>query len=774
MSKPPNQASLGWSFNSRSRTAAYDSDSDDSDSGENNLKDGRALEQLSEDAQLLKDLDLSTRSETAEYKPNPFNIAKINAASRPRRESTSGDRSNPIGKPVKKKTAPHGRIVDSFKRQASRPTNTLLKPDAPIGVTNKHPSPLKTLIHPNATKIVSNPQVSRLKTPASSLNPTMASNYSGLPHNSTDDRHTHSPIQSTLDSFVSPSAILRGSDAHPFYTPRKCELSSLPRTHLFSQSFSSPPAQAQRYRPEQSYAQSSPIQSTQRPFLFEVQKRSYTNGPLPEIEYSGAYMHPITEHSLPYVQNEASMREEEDKYATHEIAHFPIGLSDTELGDEPQGFSLSGLDATSERSGFGTSSNIDLFSYSSPAAVASPVSTNPRRVAPIAPQPLQASQSQQYPRQNKRFRSPLLSRGKPESPAQQLYTECPPSAHRRPEHTPRPAVEPGSNCDVQVGSAFIAQTCPNVLQQQREPEASTPTTHLKRRCPPGPSQSSSPAAFDICVPSAPKKKRGLITSAPMRPPHTASTTNVRDAYSFEPSPEELWSTLPTRKKPIVPKKEFGMKASGKFRMPINLGSGKKGFGKSTEATGNETRIARRVVTYLPPPQAKPEVKPLPKLIEQAGREEIVYTDSGTGEDETPSRCLADIAEATGTNSEHASQQLGSRLTRCPSKSPQHEDDTEFFESGSSPTLVEHRSSGSFEEETSMKLESIIERYPQTRAAMRKRRHLAYHFKDLLGLDSCGVDSIYRDSCAPEAIAAARDQEKWEVPIVVWKGEVAAL
>ena len=377
----------------------------------------------------------------------------------------------------------------------------------------------------------------------------------------------------------------------------------------------------------------------------------------------------------------------------------------------------------SERSGFGSSANIDSFPEN-PAcsgAVASPVSIIPRRTTPTAPQMLHVSQSRQHQGQHKRFRSPLLSRAKPESPARQVYTEYPPSAHRQ---TPGPAVEPGSKCNAQVGPALPTLPYSNARQQRQELQVNTPTAHLKRRRPP--SQSSSPTAFDTCVPSAPKKKRGTIALAPIRSSHTAPTTNVRDAYSFEPSPEQLWSTLPTRKKPIVPKREFGMKTSGKFRMPLNLGIGKKGFEKSTEATGNETKVARRVVTYLPPPQAKPEVKPLPKLIKQAGQEEVVYTDGGTGEDETPDRCLADIAEATGTNSEHASQQLGSRLTQCPT-SPQHEHGTEFFESSSSPTLVEHRSSGGFEAETSMKLDGIIERYPQTRAFMRKvcSRHLPW-------------------------------------------------
>jgi hypothetical protein len=97
-----------WSYNLRAAKTNQDSDSD-SDSNDNAATTNSAFE--SEEARFLKDLDLSSREETVIYKPNPFSIAKINAASRPTRAST------PIiarrtSKPAQKK--PQGRIVDSF------------------------------------------------------------------------------------------------------------------------------------------------------------------------------------------------------------------------------------------------------------------------------------------------------------------------------------------------------------------------------------------------------------------------------------------------------------------------------------------------------------------------------------------------------------------------------------------------------------------------------------------------------------------------------------
>ena len=69
--------SADWAFNFRSaHFGAYDTDSDS--------EEGPAIpaEKDSEETKLAKDLDISERQETAAYKPNPFSIAKINAAAR--------------------------------------------------------------------------------------------------------------------------------------------------------------------------------------------------------------------------------------------------------------------------------------------------------------------------------------------------------------------------------------------------------------------------------------------------------------------------------------------------------------------------------------------------------------------------------------------------------------------------------------------------------------------------------------------------------------------
>jgi hypothetical protein len=67
-----------WSTNLRGFTCFDDSDDDDIPTG------------LSADTQLLKDLDLSSRLDEVDYKPNPWSIAKINAAFRPSQSQSHG------------------------------------------------------------------------------------------------------------------------------------------------------------------------------------------------------------------------------------------------------------------------------------------------------------------------------------------------------------------------------------------------------------------------------------------------------------------------------------------------------------------------------------------------------------------------------------------------------------------------------------------------------------------------------------------------------------
>ena len=107
-------SSANWAFNFRSsHFGAYDTDSDS--------EEGPAVptEKDSEEAKLVKDLDISERQDTAVYKPNPFSIAKINAAARTvNNVDKLATRPEPaLCRHTNELKAPFT-IVDGFKRQA--------------------------------------------------------------------------------------------------------------------------------------------------------------------------------------------------------------------------------------------------------------------------------------------------------------------------------------------------------------------------------------------------------------------------------------------------------------------------------------------------------------------------------------------------------------------------------------------------------------------------------------------------------------------------------
>ncbi|KAA1473541.1 hypothetical protein DENSPDRAFT_279308 [Dentipellis sp. KUC8613] len=141
------RSSSDWSFSLRSYCAFDDSSDSDSDSPS---QPSTSQPKLSEDAKLLASLDLSSRPDEAVYKPNPWSIAKVNAASRgaPARDTSSEAKGNEKGaqdlESEKTKKKPKGRIVDLFRKQAEN-AGTGLKPDGPL------PLPLPGCVGPRAS-----------------------------------------------------------------------------------------------------------------------------------------------------------------------------------------------------------------------------------------------------------------------------------------------------------------------------------------------------------------------------------------------------------------------------------------------------------------------------------------------------------------------------------------------------------------------------------------------------------------------------------------------
>ena len=130
-----------WTFNFRTSSYFFDDSESDTETAQLNDKDTVASTAPAKD-RLLDGIDLSTREETVVYKPNPFSIAKINAANRAQnqehraltqgRQNTSGG--SPLRRPLKLVPKPiQTTVLDGFKIQAqkaslpTRPAASLVK-----------------------------------------------------------------------------------------------------------------------------------------------------------------------------------------------------------------------------------------------------------------------------------------------------------------------------------------------------------------------------------------------------------------------------------------------------------------------------------------------------------------------------------------------------------------------------------------------------------------------------------------------------------------------
>lgn len=109
-----------WSFNLRSCVLGADEDCDSDDDLSPN--------QLSTDTEFLREIDLSSRQDHAQYKPNPWSIAKVNAASRSKLPTPI----RPAILTANTVTKPKGAIVEAFRKQAEKPKPKSTQQFAPV------------------------------------------------------------------------------------------------------------------------------------------------------------------------------------------------------------------------------------------------------------------------------------------------------------------------------------------------------------------------------------------------------------------------------------------------------------------------------------------------------------------------------------------------------------------------------------------------------------------------------------------------------------------
>ncbi|KZT20861.1 hypothetical protein NEOLEDRAFT_816718 [Neolentinus lepideus HHB14362 ss-1] len=188
-------------------TRIYSDESDD---------DGPESLAQTEDARLLQEMDLTAREDTAQYKANPWSIAKINAASRSARE---GSMASTLSVPTKEGLK--GRIVDGFKMQAERAKVAKSKAENPFANCSRLPFPTVKPVRPHTAQTSKKQPVSapyRRPAAASTLNygtpvttdspPSIASSSKKqmLPNPLTSTKNAHIPANQVLTSTCSPDA----------------------------------------------------------------------------------------------------------------------------------------------------------------------------------------------------------------------------------------------------------------------------------------------------------------------------------------------------------------------------------------------------------------------------------------------------------------------------------------------------------------------------------------------------------------------------------------
>jgi hypothetical protein len=116
-----------WSYNLRTGAALSDDECSDT-------HNESPRHPLSQEAELLRQIDISSRQDEALYKPNPWSIAKVNAASRPKPSNPQ----KPANYPVHKKASPKGAIIDAFKKHAEKPQQRLTQSNASRAIVPPH------------------------------------------------------------------------------------------------------------------------------------------------------------------------------------------------------------------------------------------------------------------------------------------------------------------------------------------------------------------------------------------------------------------------------------------------------------------------------------------------------------------------------------------------------------------------------------------------------------------------------------------------------------
>lgn len=579
-----NKNNSDWIFNLRTAQGALLGDSDDSDSdndfedvGPDNSDPTAAIAEK----KLLEDFDLSSRQESVDYKPNPWNIAKINASSRPIDKQVFLNSTAPqtLSKaPPSAPKAPKGRIVDSFKKQAERPPSShpdfALKPGVPIF------DPGSSVNGRSAVTLL--PSSSSYAKPACKFQSSSPLRSVGAQHQFAPPSGLSRAIKSTTKV---PSSYL-DQDSLP---------SQVPNTALDPPLALSPDHSSNFPNTQNAQAIGRPRSS----ILPSFSSPTYTSQHVPHPFHAMSYSSPAP----PTFENTRFMPRRQTSRISLPPGNVYAPCDYGEVGSllAP---GHTGLSVIFEYAMFLFNWYMFCLPYTGRIDISQPRFENnaynpshvrseedhltstqhlPQRVQPVYDAPLLA----QY-----RHPAPDSNSGVPANTAagssmmpRWLEAALP----------PRPEVNPGSASESPERGYYRSA----ITEQAELPHchSSPPLLPPLRIC--SPSKTSANGTKRRRVPSRSSSPSPIrLRPPPTRIPSYQSATVSAYAFQSTSDADAEWSTLPSRKVSLKPKP--GIKQSGRFRLPINL--------PGTGTGGVPGDGKKRVVRYMPPPMQVTKVR----------------------------------------------------------------------------------------------------------------------------------------------------------------------
>ncbi|KAI0353410.1 hypothetical protein OH77DRAFT_1591410 [Trametes cingulata] len=800
-----------WSLSLRGRALddGYCSSDDGSDDDEGPPSDRPGnVAVASDDSRLLGELDLASRADAATYKPNPWSIARANAASRPSKPQPTLK-----SKPPSSTKAAKATVLDLLRKQPQKPRPPKPAVDPPAAAQtlanafledDAHIPSDETLVDDSQLDIV--PKAAELDVPCSTQTAHSVSD-SRVPARKFDWQYSP-PSRHGAATLPSPPARPQGKGTQQDLAAtlaKEEHTCNAPHSNASpaAQSYFTPPQQSNVVRPSQVHCVTCPsllavgqpassgLASSNRWYdppnpdlpgthIFESEQRSIHDGTPPESSRLGSRTVPITAPHL-----HASPPRHDPPPALPKREYSPA--LPPAPAYSPPARTVSGFTQDDEP-------RPRLRRPRIPRHFDDILPNGEKARTPVHPVP--------PPSPTKREYSPPL----PESPA---YTR-PPAYHSanmgNEGYAPAPCPSSGRPNALKAIYARMRQPVnPSPAPLAVEPSSKTApsfATHRSTIPPPAKMQQHFPSASVKPPLNIPRASPSSPPPSPSPPPRVQQTLYAtiptptpkpkRDAYAAFGSPHAEWSTLPDKKRRTDGKGSAERDvSSGRFKAPrlanalrgrwaqaeAGVGAaGRGGAGAGVGKAGGEER--RKVTTYLPPPPKNaPSVTKTRDPCDIADVRSRAKEENQRRADMAPSAfkpfAIRRAAPPSTFLSTYGRSNLDKAEDHSPSRGPANNaqalaaSSDVSHDEGTYGTTLQFDSSG------------LPARYSAVRRRVAQRKRARDEVWDLLGLPSCGV--VFRDewkrpgqrpendSRQEESSDAAFGSEVKEIVIVCWEG-----